>query len=230
VGDDVGLIYEMLQSDQALARLAGNLGNVAGNRFPGLIRPVARPGVQFLLRRLAHHVKDRERANPQALLSEATKAGLSSYVTGPLLRQLTRYLPGAEDGQVNFVFGHTHKPFEDVEQFAGFSKPVSLYNTGGWVIDTDHTASLQGAAVVLVDEDGDAASVRMYNQAQAQSDYHVSLAEVSAGQPGDLRSRLASVLAFSDPPWLEFSETVASAVEQRHLLLPQIIARGLKST
>jgi hypothetical protein len=222
-GADVGLIYDMLQDRPAIARLAGNAGNLAGSHLPA--PPVARLVLSWLLRHVARHARP-ERAHADVLLTQSGETGLVEYLTGPLLRQLTRERPGAQDAEVSFVFGHTHKPFERVTTFDGFSKPVSLYNTGGWVVDTETTAPLHGAAVVVVDDDLRVASLRMYNQASDRAAYRVALDSLAH----EFSQRLATVINFASSPWREFSELVAVAVEERHQILHRIIRRGTSLT
>jgi hypothetical protein len=222
-GADVGLVYDMLQDRDAVALLAGNAGMLAGSHLPA--PPLARPVLSRLLRHVARLARP-ERAHPEVLLTESGEMGLDEYLTGPMLRQLIRERPGYQHSQVSFVFGHTHKPFELVRGFDGLSSPVSLYNTGGWVVDTEATARLHGAAVVLVDEELHVSSVRMFNQASDPAAYRVAL----NSSADDFSQRLASVVDFSSAPWSEFSEAVAVAVEERHQILPRIIRRGVSLT
>jgi hypothetical protein len=222
-GADVGLVYDMLQDREAVAQLAGNAGMLAGNHLP--VPPVARPVLSWLLRHVARHARP-ERAHADVLLTQSSEMGLVEYLTGPLLRQLIRERPGAQHSEVNFVFGHTHKPFELMRVFGGFSGPVSLHNTGGWVVDTETTAPLHGSAVVLVDEELRVSSLRMFNQASDRAAYRVAL----NSSDDEFSQRLASAVNFSSPPWSEFSEAVAVAVEERHQILPRIIRRGVSLT
>jgi len=222
-GADVGLIYDMLQDRSAIARLAGNAGTLAGGHLPA--PPVARPVLSWLLRHVARHAKT-ERAHADVLLTQSGETGLVEYLTGPLLSQLTRERRGAQTAEVSFVFGHTHKPFERVATFDGFSKAVSVYNSGGWVVDTETTAPLQGAAVVVVDEDLRVSSLRMYNQSSDRAAYRVAL----DSPDHEFSQRLAALVNFASPPWSEFSELVAVSVEERHQILPRIIRHGMSLT
>jgi hypothetical protein len=229
-GEDVGLIYDMLQDEEALARLAGNLGNTVARRLPAPIPPLAEPAVRLFARWLARRIGGRERAHPEEVLTDTGRSGLTDYVAGPLLRQLERERPGSASRDVSFVFGHTHKPFECQKQIIGFSRPVMVLNTGGWVVDTECTAPLQGAAVVLVDEDCHLASLRFYNQAEHRSGYGVHVAQIDAPMSGDLPRRIASSCDFSTPPWTSLSDAVAAGVQQRHSILPEIIRQGVVLT
>ena len=64
------------------------------------------------------------------------------------------------------MFGHTHKPFEEVRNFDAYlGDGVPVYNTGGWVVETVDPAPLHGGAAVLLNENLDVASLRLYNEA-----------------------------------------------------------------
>jgi hypothetical protein len=106
---------------------------------------------------------------------------------------------------------------------------VSVYNSGGWVVDTESTSPKQGAAVLLIDADCNVTSLRMYNQAPSPSDYKVHLSSADTIS-NSLFTWLTSALHFDVAPWTHFSETVAAEVSLRHQLLPKIIQRGLTYT
>jgi hypothetical protein len=61
---------------------------------------------------------------------------------------------------VTVVFGHTHKPFEQLMKFDNLSQHyVSVYNSSGWVVDRPQAQPLYGGAVIMLDEDLNAASL-----------------------------------------------------------------------
>ncbi len=63
------------------------------------------------------------------------------------------------------MFGHTHKPFERIfPDVAGWTNPIRVLNTGGWVVDTIEPVEVQGAAVVLVADNGAAVSLRLFTE------------------------------------------------------------------
>jgi hypothetical protein len=230
VGQDVGFVYDMLQDPNAVASLANNLGHLAAEHSPWFLRPFLAPACRFGGRFAARRAADRERARHGGVLSASAQAGLAEYLSGPLHRQLARECEELLRTPVTFVFGHTHKPFEALQVFPGYDGPVALYNTGGWVVDTEQTAPLHGASVVVIGEDGDVASLRMYNQAESASAYTVRLADELPGRSSDLRQRLAGHLGLSAGPWKAFSNATAAAVEQRHLILPRLIDEGIALT
>lgn len=229
-GEDVGFIYDMLQDPQALSALAGNAGAAAGARAPTVVRPIARPLAAWVVARLARAIRARERANPDVLLTPAAQAGLDAYLAGPLLRQLTNERRGSVPDTLDFVFGHTHKPFEDLRAVAGVGPAVGIVNTGGWVVDTADTSALQGASIVVVDDDCNVVAIRAYNQTPRKDGYRVTMASSTAGGVNPLQEMLADRLDLASPPWEGLSGAIADAVDQRHVLLPQIIRAGVKLT
>jgi hypothetical protein len=229
-GTDVGLVYDMLQDERALDRLSKNLATAASDNLPRILRPEVRLAAFELLKHVSGHIKSRERANPTVVLSPSADVGLTHYLAEPLRLQIGHERREIFDAEVSFIFGHTHKPFEEQRVVDGYSRPMCIYNTGGWVVDTIETAPLQGAAVVLIDDNCNVVSLRFYNQHDGADSYAVSLAPPVSDSPNELYSHLQKALDFSRPPWTVFSQEVAEAVTHRHRLLPTIIDRGMNLT
>ena len=225
-GQDVGLIYDCLQEPASTGLLASNLASAAVGRIPHLpaaLRPSVRAGIRPFVKWAATRVLTQERSRRDELLSPSAEKGLDAYLRGPLKRQLESAQEGSASRDVSFVFGHTHKPFERVQRVEGFDRPVSIYNSGGWVVDTPETKSLQGASVILVDTSYDVGSLRIYNQAETANGYRVTVGP----QNSALAARLKHSLDLTSGPWVALSESVAEAVQYRHQVLPEIIRRGL---
>jgi UDP-2,3-diacylglucosamine pyrophosphatase LpxH len=224
-GADVGLIYDMLQDDAAIQVLADNLASFAMTKFQRLrlFRGVVLFVLKLVARRSVPRFAARERGVTDSALSEATAAGMVEYLAGPVRAQLELERPGSTGHDVTFVFGHTHKPFERPEQVPGYAEPVSIVNSGGWVVDTSATSKFQGGAVVLIDENCAVASLRMYNQGQ----YHVTIADSGSSTDRAFQASLREKLDFSAAPWTTFAAAVEPAIETRHELLPRFVARGV---
>jgi UDP-2,3-diacylglucosamine pyrophosphatase LpxH len=229
-GADVGLVYDMLGARAALGRLAANLARYASDQLPRGLRSIARFGLSPIARWLVPKIGARERSIPGVVLSDKTTRGLREYLSGPLRLQLERERLGAASRDLVFVFGHTHKPFEREEEIAGFTQPVSLINSGGWVVDTKDTSAVQGASVVLIDAECGVASLRMYNQADDRSTYSVHLRGSGSARDHALQTRLEAELDLTATPWSGFSAEVAAAVASRHRLLPKLIEEGMRLT
>ena len=224
-GADVGVIYNMLQSPDAQRWLAHNLGGSLSQRVPGptAVGRAASPAVKRAVGSLAHRATKLERHTPGAVLSDDASVGLGRYLSGPLRAQLDGESSGGSSSRMTFVFGHTHKPFEDRVSFDGFGEPVTLFNTGGWVVDTASANPVQGAAAVLVDDACNAVSLRLYSQTEDGSASPVGLAPDPGPGPNPLHEALSEALNFTGEPWTSFAVAVAEGVSQRHHALPRII-------
>src|SRR5262249_49873678 len=131
------------------------------------------PLVKPALKRLTHHVIARERGHAGGVLRADTENGLAEYAEGPLRRQLAKACNDDVPEHVTFVFGHTHKPFVGTRAYAGYHERVSIANTGGWVVDTVDPNPLQGASVVLLDENLNGVSLKLYSQEVVSGRYSV---------------------------------------------------------
>jgi hypothetical protein len=229
VGKDVGLIYDMLKSKKGTRRLICNLARSVPKRFnhPWWARWFESLLIWIVLTLLVNRFKKLERGLPDRPLSEESERLLKRYIVRYVRAQLEREYPGRPSNHLTFVFGHTHKPFEKIVNFEGCEIPVHVYNTGGWVIDTTYAAPRQGGAMVVVDEEGYAASIRMYNQSADPSSYQVSVAQANndAREFNPLYDRLTKLVRPDQPPWSEFSSKVAEAVEERRRILKEVIRR-----
>lgn len=225
VGEDVNRLYDMLQSEEAVDRLVLTLATAISDRAPG--GPARKWVTRRVVRDLFAHLVKRsgrfERHHPTDVLSANAQKGLQAYLEGPLHAQLSTELDVVP--ATTLVFGHTHKPFEATRNAQGFAMPLSVVNTGGWVVDTIDTNPLQGAAAVLVDEDLQVASLRLYDQQSDASEYRVRVAPVTDPN-ADLVKRLGELVRPDVGCWRALSEGVAVAVPERHKALETIIERS----
>ncbi len=231
VGEDVGLMYDMLQSDKAIQQLAGNLATGIAKKIPGkgvlgwlhwLIEPV----LDKVLKMVASNVAASERRTPTKPLSDKAEPGMMAYLGGPLIKQLAGEAPnrdGQLPDQLKFIFGHTHKPFVSTRVVPGLAKPVRIFNSGGWVVDTLEVEPLHGANMVLIDENLEVACVRMYNQNKDPGGYRVRLDDGLPAEQGPFYQRLSGILHPDDDVWKSFSAAVAGLVTEREKALAVII-------
>jgi hypothetical protein len=130
---------------------------------------------------------------------------------------------------VTVVFGHTHKPFEQLMKCDDLSQHyVSVYNSGGWVVDRPQSQALYGGAVIILDEDLNAVSLRMYNEAPEAKDFAVSVATADGTPscPNPLLTKIRSLIRPQHSPWSDFSQAAAEAVTLRTSKLADLIARS----
>lgn len=226
VGTDVAMIYESLQSRQATDLIVANLAAGIAAKVPrGRVRRrVARRVIAGTLDFAIACVAARERRNTEKPLSPETERGLREYLEGPLLGQLAMECNGKPPAELTFAFGHTHKPFVDVVDAAGYPNPVSVMNTGGWVVDGLQPEPLHGAAAVLVDEDANSLLLRFYMQHEDPAEYRV-VVQTPPGLPDtEFARRVRAIVESGHKPWSELSSTVADVVAQRNQTLAELIA------
>jgi hypothetical protein len=143
-------------------------------------------------------------------------AGLTSYLSGPVLTQIAEELgsagPTAPVRDVTFVFGHTHKPFQSRIVAPGFTKPPAIYNTGGWDLDMPMFGTRLGAAAVFIDDDLNVASLRLCDVPdedgpEAGSPSRGVRVETADGtlSGNPLAQRLQSAVTEVQPAWSSFS-------------------------
>lgn len=219
VGEDVERIYEKLQDKEQLKKLLSSLADGLARKYdlPGWGDKMESQIAKWAFNLLVDHFYGTERKKVDRPLSADAEKGLWAYMNGPLKEQIMAEMKGNMPSDVTFVFGHTHKPFQEDMNFKGYPEWVNVYNTGGWVVETVVAEPLHGGAVVLVDDDLNVVSLGMYNENNDPAAYAVSLQE--AGHVGEsknpLYTRLNSVIDPSASPWNEFSEAVARAVRVR---------------
>ena len=229
VGKDVELVYDILKSKKATRRFIRKLAISVPKRFghPWWVWWIESPMIWLVLTFLVWRFRQLERTAPDWPLTRKSWELLRQYVGHYVRGQLKRECPRRPSDHLTFVFGHTHKPFEKVIRVPKVESPVHVYNMGGWVVDTIHTAPHQGGSIVVIDEDGYAASIRMYNQSAEPSRYRVSVARADGenGEPNPVYDRLLELVDPEQPPWSEFSKKVAAAVEERRRNLRKLIWR-----
>ena len=219
VGKGVDCIYEKLEDEKQVKVLLDNLSKSLAEEFDMLPfgNTIEAKAFDCIMNTVLKAVTGLERKNLDGVLSGESEKALWRYMEIPLLNQIRNELGGDVPSKVTFVFGHTHKPFEEDMNFKGYSEWVDVYNSGGWVVDSVNRQPLHGGAVILIDEDLNAASLRMYNECDNPADYKVWLSEAAhpGDPPGALFSRLAPCVKANQAPWKDFSNSVARAVNVR---------------
>jgi len=223
VGQDVEIIYDKMQDEDRFRKLLDTLAESLAAKYDitGMGDWLNSDITKLIIEGLVNKLVNPERTQTDRSLSPDAEQGLWNYVNNPLFTQMNdecinRNLPFPS--QTTFVFGHTHKPFEEVRNFQAYlGDGVPVYNTGGWVVETEQPAPLHGGAVVLLNEDLDIASLRMYNEAGEPGKYHVEVHEVPPpGQSNsDFFGHLQGLIQPDQPPWSQFSQTVPIEVSIR---------------
>ncbi|HVE87652.1 MAG TPA: hypothetical protein VND93_32565 [Myxococcales bacterium] len=230
VGADVELLYEKLQSPEQVQALLANLARaLARQNRNALVAGLESFAFTHLLLPLAAPLLNLFRAQTAQELSDEERQGLLQYVLGPLRNQALAELGGLPPS-VAFAFGHTHRAFAREIPVPGLGQPLQVFNTGGWVVDSQRTQPLNGASVLLVDETLEVAGIRLYAEADRLEDYpyQVSVFGLAGpdGRPGPFQRRVAEVVQRSISLWRAFSRSAGPAVAERRALLDANVRRA----
>jgi hypothetical protein len=217
VGQDIGIIYAKLQDRQQVKKLLTNFitSYLEEKKRSKFVEEIELRILELLEDVIVNKITPPlEKQRPENILSPDARLGLQWFVEGPLLGQILFENQQTIPADIAFLFGHTHKPFQEVMSFVGYPASLKVYNSGGWVVDTLQISPYHGAAAILIDEALDIVTLRMYNQALSVGDYAVQIEEVT--RPGVANSAFYEhINACVNPardPWKTFSEVAAEAV------------------
>ena len=229
-GKDVEIIYESLNDPKARKKLLRNLANGLADviDIPILTEAMEARAMEKLLVFFANKFAGTEKLQTEQLLSETVRQGLVNYMIGPLKKQLLKERSDDMPYEVTFVIGHTHKPFEedwDEMGYSGYPQWVNIFNTGGWVVESEKVQPKHGGSVVLVDEDLNTVALRMYNEAKRPEDFSVQLKDATHPNqpPNPLFTQISQQVNFADDPWRNFSSRVYEELRIRRANLYQRI-------
>jgi hypothetical protein len=234
VGGAVGSSFEMLGDDLAAMELADRLAEVAAGELAGrhpaawvrALVTAGSPVLRVLGRQVVEHLRDRERLRIGGPLSDRVRAGLDRYVGQAVRAQhLDECARLGQDParELTFVFGHTHKPFAVTEPVRGWTRPVRLLNTGGWVVDGD-PRPLTGAAVVALDERLDAVAIHVSSQSANPANHVVRVISPDRAAPTPLEKAVRARIDSSREPWRSMSGASAHEVVRRRQQLATRVA------
>ncbi|MEH6637011.1 MAG: metallophosphoesterase [Halioglobus sp.] len=204
---DAGATHEFIQqlSGKIKTLLVDNFG-LSDSAVKSLNKSLTLEGtIEALLDASVGQFAGSERHSFLDVLSDDGVAKLIWYLHGPIRQQFIdekKTVPHT----LNFIYGHTHKPFQDRLPVNGFSAPVNVYNVGGWAIDKPVVSELQGAAIAFVDEHCDVGSLRLFN---CSPNGGVSFPIVAGAGGSEDRScslleNLDAALKHSQPMWNKF--------------------------
>ena len=217
-GESIEQIYDMFLVRHARRKLTSRLARAAGHHWitwaPWLGEWLGQLSVPLILK-LLNRIAVLEKTRTGTPLSPQARQGLKTYIEGPLAAQIMDEHRHPIQAQTAFVFGHTHKPFAETMDYKHFPPGMAVYNTGGWVVDTEQTEPAHGGAIVVLDEEFNLASLRMYNEARSPQDYKVRVEAVDSSQ-NPLYTHLARLVNSDSGPWRSFSQAVAANIEQYH--------------
>ncbi|WP_171237020.1 metallophosphoesterase [Ruegeria sp. HKCCA6837] len=229
IGVDEENVYNTENSPKAIGSLLGSAARNLVLKKGGATGKTLANGVGEMVSALVTDYF--ERGQTDTLLSD-DGAGVKRFMQIPVQEQIKSEFGPSVPSQVSLVFGHTHKPFESVMPLEHFFVPnFAAYNSGGWVVDSPEVKPLIGGAIVLIDEDANLASLRMYNEGHDTSDYRVSvqIAENQDEADNPLFAQLSKSVDSQKWPWSDFSKAAAVAVKQHNARLADFL-KGKDST
>lgn len=218
VGKTIESVYERMHEPEHFKKLLSTFADNLAEEYdlPGWGDWMEAKILSELLNYLADKITSRERTYTARPLSKDAEKGLWAYMNGPLRRQIL-----TEDQSLpesfSFVFGHTHKPFQEDLNFREYPQWVNVYNTGGWVVDTVDPQPIHGGAIVLVSENLNLTSLRMYNETGNVEEYSVKVSEATHASDAvnPFYRRISGLVKKEKEPWKSFSTVVAESVYVR---------------
>ncbi len=215
VGRDIGILYDKLQDKQQVDKLLESFSSSLVEKWHHwkILEGVEAKALTWLIETIMNKSANLESRRPEQLLSPDAQQGLKWYMEEPMLGQLRVEHQQALPTDLTLLFGHTHKPFEQAMSFAGYPAPIKVYNSGGWVADHLHPTPIFGAAALLLDENLQTTSLRLYNQAATPQEYVVRVEEASGGASANpFHERIKGLVQPGSDPWKSFSAAVAEEV------------------
>jgi len=218
-------LYESLQSDVAVEAEIDAIRRAISRRPKAVIRGhieglLLDGGLTAAVKRSMR----RERHQPE-VLSDKSRSGLLSYLSGPVANQLRD--EGWSPSEVAFVFGHTHKPFIDLGEHSGLPGPGTVINTGGWVVDSTDPEQNKGASVILIDDDLHIAVLRCFGQG-AGAGHQVAVEGPPHHRDNLLVREVNDRIAATADTWRALAEATVATESQRRVQLRERLAAQTK--
>lgn len=233
VGKGAELIYDKMTDEKKFSELLHNIAvkitqNIKKSEkeeATSLFRKMSRFFIRFIpgqkiekmvyafLRITLGAVAKHERADAGGSLSEEMRGKLLEYINKILKRQITREKKYNAPKEIQFVFGHTHKPFAETLANTNYAKPVQVVNTGGWVVDTVDRKDTYGGAVILVDENLNIAPVQFYKEAYKTGETKVSL--LANTNQNEFSTCISKLISDKQKSFATFSEIVDKEIDLR---------------
>ncbi|HQW46784.1 MAG: hypothetical protein IPI22_06710 [Bacteroidetes bacterium] len=225
VGKDINLIYDKLQDPAQVKILIKNIAESFTENIKNKVMGwVEEKLLQELLTLTLGRMASNERNEPEVVLTPDATKGLKQFIELYIANQIKQELNGYLPPNVSFVFGHTHKPYQQMYTYEGYANPVKVYNSGGWVVDTMKMQPLHGGSVILIDEHLDVLALQMYREGKLTVTVEDLKDTFEKNCP--FYEHISSVINMQAEPWVSFSATVAKEIEQRYQNLAQIAQSG----
>ncbi|MFB5649311.1 metallophosphoesterase [Leptospira wolffii] len=220
VGKGIGLIYDMLQDEKAVGRLASNVTSYLLRKLDTffLLKYFLQWAIGRTLKKVVLKVGQAERGMSDTVLSDEVIRNLDTYLAETIPHQWeeeTRRTKRKFPQDYAFIFGHTHKPFVSVSQGLGLKiQDKLIFNTGGWVVDTIQTMKSHGGAVLFIDDDAHVASFQAYSEGEIKSRFLLP-----EGKTNPLYETLQAKIDLSHRKFENLSKSLEEEIRLRRRLL-----------
>ncbi len=240
LGDDMASFMKLLATGGASHQLQNRISRMLAQKMQDMLPLPESQNISRGLDYISHAIVDSllgrfstlERFDYTRILSESSIEGLKRYLSETVRTQIEAELPDPKPEHLTFVFGHTHKPFEDQMVVPEYARPVTVYNTGGWVLDTALLSTVEGASAVFVDDDLNTAALRLFemplNRKTIVSDdgtvlpdesdvgqVSVVSADPTSDEDNPLFQSLTKAVTAAEAEWSKFSYVVAAGLLEK---------------
>lgn len=233
VGKGVELIYDKMTDEDKFSELLHNIAvkitqNIKKSENEAattLFRKLSRFFIRFIpgrkiekivyafLRITLGTIAKHERSDDSGSLSQEMKDKLKLYLDKILFRQINKERKDKAPKEIQFVFGHTHKPFAEAVASPNYAKPVQVVNTGGWVVDTVDRKETYGGAVILIDENLNIAPIQMYRECYQPNAAKVCLLPNTV--ENEFSIRISKLILENQKSFQSFSEITDKEIDLR---------------
>ena len=238
IGQDIASFYQFLLTGSHQGRLQTRLSDALSDKLMEVL-PIPKTNQMRHLVSIASKAtidatvgqfSQTERLSYLDYLGRDSVKGLREYLLGAVGQQMVDWFFEDQPQQTTFIFGHTHKPFMDHFIVDGrtpndsrdnddpiFSRPVEVYNTGGWILDTSLLSTKEGASIVFVDDDMNVAELRAFNISPSREIHPPTVQSLVPGNP--MEEKLTDAVNDNKDVWERFSRVVTEALKLRQKAL-----------
>ena len=218
-GKEVETLYEHMHNSEHMKKYISKIAKKLATQYDIPYVPddyMEKKVLQFILNQFFSQFTKGEREVRISTMSKETENGISFYLD-LTWKQIKKECDGWKPSELTFVIGHTHKPFEKHVPIDWLERTVPVYNAGGWVVDTVDPSPLYGGSVILIDEELNLASLRMYNEAVSPNAYRIEVKAVDEnGENNPFYDRISHLVnSEENEPWKQFSSEAFRAVHER---------------
>lgn len=156
-----------------------------------------------------------ERQEYEEACGTDTILNLKKYLDGPCYNQMKEELGSIPD-TFSLIWGHTHKPFENLltdDQ----NRKIFNYNIGGWTVDELKPDRIHGASILFMNDGLDIATLNVFNN--GNTDGHVILKISDPVDPSNTAfSQVMSekITGIPEAAKEELSDSIKGAIRFRH--------------